>query len=680
MKMKKFEIGIIGGGIAALVAANSALEAGYKTVLFEGNALGGKAFNGGDLYLNKFVQEVKSKEVCRISDLHNLFIQSDQMKEQYLNKLFPFISSHENFTFINHNAWVLDKNTIEANGVKYNCKYIIIATGIKANQVDIKGLDDSIEKMITLSATELRKISKNAKKIAVLGGGRIAFELAMLLCDFGIETHILSRGECLSHLDREVKDVFLKTIKNDLLHINAYARINSISDGTIYYNDKQETFDNIIMAFGYHFDDAQAKALDLNINENGIIVNDYMQTSQKNIYAIGDVNMHSKFSNAAVKEAIIAINHIKGIRTVYKSHFIYRILGRKEYAYLGLSEEAIIKSNIKYKKLVINEDDILENYNQIKFVKILIDDVTREILGLYVVANEASSVINSILLLLEENIEDKVNARFPFFTNVHFVTQTIKAFFKELDNIAINQYYKPFYQIKVDKDKKIVGAESLARFKKGEEFLSPAYFIKNFEANGLIIYLDLKVIEEGFKLLKELEELDLIDSKFKLAINISSLTIEMLEYGKIIQLLKKYNVRNENIIFEITERKTYEDEKSYADKLAKFKSLDLSLSMDDFSVGNSSLSLYGDIDFNEVKLDMGLLPRNENDHLKQIIYKELVSILRKKDNLIASEGIENEYQFNFAKDLGVDSFQGYYFSKPLSKDEFIDLLKKSKNK
>jgi len=182
---------------------------------------------------------------------------------------------------------------------------------------------------------------------------------------------------------------------------------------------------------------------------------------------------------------------------------------------------------------------------------LLISEETRELPGLFVVAKEASMIINSILLLLEENFDDKVISRLTLFTDVYFVTRIIRNYFKEFDLQAINEYYEPFYQIKVDEHKKIVGAESLARFKQGDKYVSQEKYINNFEANGLMLYLDLKAIEEGIKLIKELESNNLIDSTFKLSINLSSLTIEMLEYEKIINLFNEYKCNNITRIIEV---------------------------------------------------------------------------------------------------------------------------------
>ena len=137
-------------------------------------------------------------------------------------------------------------------------------------------------------------------------------------------------------------------------------------------------------------------------------------------------------------------------------------------------------------------------------------------------------------------------------------------------------------------------SESLARFKQNEKFLFPLPFIKNFEKNGLIVDFDLKTIMYAAKFIKELNELKLIDDDFKLSVNLSSFTIDTLNYGEITKILNKYKINYEQILFEITERTTTED-KTFKEKLAKFNSFGLNLSMDDFSVGNSSLHLFYDI-------------------------------------------------------------------------------------
>src|SRR5690554_712228 len=199
MENNKYDIGIIGGGIAGLVAAATALEAGYRTILFESNIIGGKTFNGGDLYLNQFVQAIKTNSNQDVISLHKLFEQTERIKKQYIIQLFPFLNYHENFTLINHKAEILDANTIKSNNEKYKCRYIIIATGNKANKVDIDGIDNSLKQNITLYATDFNKLSNKAKKVAILGGGRIAFELALLLVDFGIKATVISRGNSLSH-------------------------------------------------------------------------------------------------------------------------------------------------------------------------------------------------------------------------------------------------------------------------------------------------------------------------------------------------------------------------------------------------------------------------------------------------------------------------------------------------
>lgn len=677
MDKNNFDVCIIGGGIAGLTAANNALKENLTVALFEKDNIGGKAFNGGDFYLRNIFKALRDISEKDNTVLNKMFKETQEEKNELLNHYFPFLVNNKKLTIFKHNATIINPNLVIANKIKCNCKNIIIATGSKHNVVAIEGINEALEKGVALYSTRLNEIKPDTKKIAIIGGGRVAFELAMMLSEFEIETHVFARSDVLNHLDAEVKEHYIDLVKNDCLHLHTNTRFNKIEEKTLFYNDTSDNFDYYILASGFYFDNKILSNLNINHNSKGITVNEFMQTSIKNIYAIGDVNIHDKFSRVAINEAIVATSHIKGFRTPITSKFLYTILGKHEYSYIGQSEEELIKQNISYSKLIIHEKDLPNHRDQISFVKVLINKTTREILGIFVIAKDAFAVINFLNLLLEETIEDKINSRLPLFTNVYYISKKIEEKLEEMDYNIINNYYEPFYQLKVNKDRKIVGAESLARFKENEKFLFPLPFIKNFESNGLIVDFDLKTILYAAKFISELNELKLIDDDFQLSVNLSPLTIEILNYREIINILNKYNVNYKQILFEITERKTTEDE-TFKQKLLKFNSYGLNLSMDDFSVGNSSLHLFYDVDFSEVKLDMALLPKNEDDLVKYNIYKYLVNLMKTEKSLLTSEGIEDEFHFNFTKILGVDCFQGYYFSRPIPKDAFIKLLEEAK--
>lgn len=674
----KYDLCVIGGGISGLTATYYALEKNLKVALFEKNEFGGKAFNGGDYYLNDIFEKIKSN-AHQINNLKltKLLQQTKKEKANLLNHYFPFLNNHKNLTIFKSSATIVNPNLVTTNNINCYCDKIIIATGSRHNILQIDGLNEALNKSIVLYSTQLNNLKKDTKKVAILGGGRIALELAMMLTEFKIDTHIFARGEILKHLDNEVKEKFINAVSNDYFNIHTHTTVNKIKDHKLYFNNKSDTFDYIILASGFYFDNQIIKNLNLDYDKQGIVVNEFMQTSIKNIYAIGDANYNTKFSSVASSEALVAVDHIKGFRTPYKNRFFYRILGSWEYAYKGKGEQQLKEEKISYKKLILNKKDLPEHHDKIKFVKVLINSTTREILGIFVIAKEANTLMNSLLLLLDETIEDKINSRLPLFTNTYYIAKTINEKLKEMDINIINTYYQPFYQIKINKDKKIIGAESLARFKQSETFLFPLPFIQNFEKNGLIVTFDLEAIIHAANLINELKELNLFNQDFVVSVNLSSLTIDTVNYEMILNILDDHNINYNEILFEITERSTTED-KTFKQKLTKFRSLGLNLSIDDFSVGNSSLHLYYDTDFSEVKLDMALLPESKDDVLKIAIYKNLVNLMKRKDNLITSEGIETQFHFNFAKDLGVNAFQGYFIAKPIPKDELIKLLTETK--
>lgn len=677
----KIKVGVIGGGVAGLSAIFYALERGFEITLFEENQFGGKAFNGGDLYLNIFFDTIKSKTNLDTNDLQKLIEYSETNKQVFLSKYYPFLNS-DNLTIVPHKASFLSENQLIANDIVYEFDYIIVAAGIKPTIPPIKGIQEAINNGYILKPNEINKIKATTKKIAIIGAGKISLELAMILTEFNIEVHIFGRKQILTNLDAETKERYLSLIKTDRLHINLNTEFQEIDNNTLYFNDTKDTFDQIILAAGFTFDPSTFSKIGHSYPEgactdNGIIVDKYMRTKIPNIYAIGDSNILPKYSKNAIQEAFIAVRHIAGVFINNHDPFFYHMLGKYEYAYKGLSEEQIIQENIKYTKVIIEEKDIVNNHDQIKFVKLLLKENTREVLGIFLIAKDALSVMNAVLLALEEAVIHKIDNRLTLFTSSHYLTTVLRKRLELIDLNVINNIFESFYQVKVDQNKKIVGAESLARFKHNDNYLFPLPFIENFESNGLILMLDIKALENACILIKELKSENLIDEDFHISVNISSLTIEMLNYRIVKLIFDRHNIDYRYITFEVTERSTVESV-DYERKLKKFKSYGFTLSMDDFSVGNSSVGLFHNVDFDEIKIDMGLLPKNEDDIIKKEAYKLLVKMIQQKNVLINAEGIEDEFQYNFVKNLGIDSFQGYYFSKPISKTNFIDLLKKNK--
>jgi sensor c-di-GMP phosphodiesterase-like protein len=109
----------------------------------------------------------------------------------------------------------------------------------------------------------------------------------------------------------------------------------------------------------------------------------------------------------------------------------------------------------------------------------------------------------------------------------------------------------------------------------------------------------------------------------------------------------------------------------------KFQESGLSVHMDDFGSGLSSLNVLKDLVFDVLKIDLNFLQGLESNERAAIILKSVIHMNKLLDLPVVAEGIETKAQENFLKDIGCEVGQGFLFSKPVSEDLFIDLLKKN---
>ena len=145
------------------------------------------------------------------------------------------------------------------------------------------------------------------------------------------------------------------------------------------------------------------------------------------------------------------------------------------------------------------------------------------------------------------------------------------------------------------------------------------------------------------------------------------------------QLSDKYlnEETRKKIIFEVTETLLVEDLYRIIVIINKLKHLDFSFSMDDFGTGYSSLSSLREMPIDELKVDRSFVSHLGERESDELMITTILTMAKIFDLKTVAEGIETEKQFNFLLENGCDIFQGYYFSKPLSKEDFELYYKKS---
>ncbi|MDY0327659.1 MAG: EAL domain-containing protein [Arcobacteraceae bacterium] len=248
----------------------------------------------------------------------------------------------------------------------------------------------------------------------------------------------------------------------------------------------------------------------------------------------------------------------------------------------------------------------------------------------------------------------------------------------QLKEAIIRDQFIVLYQPQIDiKSGKIFGAESLIRWQNGSELVSPKEFITFAEERSLISGISQFVLKQSCKDLDNF--LPFADIDFKLSVNISSLELTKLTLiNDFKEILQKFNINPINIGIEVTESIFIKDIAQAIECLEEFKNANFMISLDDFGTGYSSLSYLKKLPLDIIKIDKSFIDGVpfENDDVQ--ITKTIISMAKTLGLKVLAEGVETKEQLDFLKNEGCDYYQGYYYSKPISADEFKTLLKKDK--
>lgn len=263
--------------------------------------------------------------------------------------------------------------------------------------------------------------------------------------------------------------------------------------------------------------------------------------------------------------------------------------------------------------------------------------------------------------------------QYHFFTKeLNTKVQSIISLSENLKTALENNEYELYYQPKVDiKTSKILSVEALIRWNsKTKGLISPDVFIPLAEENGFINNLGEWIIDEALKqyVKWKAKGIDLI-----ISINISAKQICQKDFTKkLITKIDKLEIPHNKIDLEITESMFLENNKQTNKNLDEIKNKGISISLDDFGTGYSSLSYLKKLPIDYLKIDKAFL--DDYDTKEGAIFLETIVKLAQTLNIkIIAEGVEDENQLHYLKNISCDQYQGYYFSKPLKSSDFEKL-------
>ena len=238
-----------------------------------------------------------------------------------------------------------------------------------------------------------------------------------------------------------------------------------------------------------------------------------------------------------------------------------------------------------------------------------------------------------------------------------------------------NREFVAYYQPKIDSGTgKITGAEALVRWMRPDgKFIYPDQFIPAIEKSGQIIDVDYFMYEEVFRYIGN--RLSKGMSMVPISMNVSRQHLLKLDIVPFIRdLMDKYAVPPQYLEFELTETVCMEDSQKTMEFIQAFHDMGIKVSMDDFGTGYSSLNLLSTIPIDVIKLDKSFLKSSNLQKRERIILSNVVNLAKELEMISLCEGVETLQQSEFLKVIGCDIQQGFYYSRPISREDFDRLL------
>jgi c-di-GMP phosphodiesterase len=240
---------------------------------------------------------------------------------------------------------------------------------------------------------------------------------------------------------------------------------------------------------------------------------------------------------------------------------------------------------------------------------------------------------------------------------------------------ARNRNFYVEYQPVVDlTTRRIVGAEALVRWKRGNTVISPASFIPLAEESGVISLITDNVMEI---VSRDLPRLMSLDPKFHVAINLSSTDLKSdLTIDKLLAVLGTSGASSQNLIVEATEHGLISGPETCR-VVAAIREAGIRVAIDDFGTGYSSLSCLQSLDLDFLKIDKSFVDTVGTDGVTSEVVLHIIEIARSLHLHMVAEGVETEAQAKFLKRRKVELAQGWLFGKPMSIDSLCSRIVRS---
>ncbi len=459
-----FDLLVIGSGSGGFAAAIKGDELGHRVGIINGGTIGGTCVNVGCVPSKTLIRAAEAWHIAG----HHPFIGvnttqsaldwptvrgekdalvSDLRQKKYVNVL----DAYPNITLIEGRAAFTRDGAIRVGDRTFSAQRYVVATGAQPRILPIPGLVDAQP----LTSTSLMDLDELPKSLIILGGRAVALELGQTMARLGVKVLILQRSPRLvPEHEPEIGRAIQDYLEQEGITILTGVQVERVSRNgetrTVHARLKGQSrayeADQILVAQGRQ-PNTTGLGLDqvgVKLDEDGaIIVNEYQQTSNPNIYASGDVTQNPDYVYvAAASGALAANNALNGNqKPLDLSALPGVIFTDPQIATVGLTEAQAKRQGYPVKAKILPLEYVpraLAARDIRGLIKLVTDESSGHILGVHVLAAEAGEVIQTATLAVKFGLKvsDLTETLFPYLTQVEGLKLAALSFTKDVEKLS----------------------------------------------------------------------------------------------------------------------------------------------------------------------------------------------------------------------------------------------------
>jgi pyruvate/2-oxoglutarate dehydrogenase complex dihydrolipoamide dehydrogenase (E3) component len=465
MSVGKYDLAIIGGGPGGSSAAVSATKTGHKTVLIEGDKLGGTCLNYGCdptktmiEYADLFHRMSKAAKtgVSNLSpspNWENILHRATQVQYRMRGTSVAGAPEHlerENpgLKVITGYARFVNPHRLEVNGDFIEADHIIIASGTRPIVPDVPGLTQAG----FITNIEAVSLAKLPERMTVIGGGVVGIEFAQMFGRFGVETTVIESGKRIMETeDAELVEMLTQVLEKEGIRIVTSAKVRQVTSNQsgkyliIEHADghaESLPTDKILVAAGRtpNLEKLNLQAAGVKSDDKGIAVDRNLCTNISHIWAVGDVIGKAQFAHAAEAQAKIAVHNAFAARPqAYDDAAVSWVsFSDPELAHMGKTESELQRAGVQYTVARQSLDDIpryIIKGQTCGLVKLLLDK-NGKLLGGHILSENAGELLMPLLLLkqLDQPVTRLNEFIIPYPTAVQALAGAAEQFSSEISH------------------------------------------------------------------------------------------------------------------------------------------------------------------------------------------------------------------------------------------------------